>query len=116
MINYTTTLVYTNQFANADEENLLAGNVIEIKSDPVLQKISSEKNLYIHLDEIQQKQDVGNLHDQTWLHLVWCNASFCCLCMQIRTYSSGTTEDFVLYIEVIGSGLAKPLPSSQAIL
>lgn len=59
-------LVHTKQLASTDEEKILAGNLNDVKSVPVLQKISSEKNLDNRLDsdafmecfKIQEKQDV----------------------------------------------------------
>ncbi len=43
-------LVHTKQLASADEEKILAGNLNDVKSVLVLQKISSEKNLANRLD------------------------------------------------------------------
>ncbi|XP_078250374.1 uncharacterized protein LOC144589491 isoform X3 [Pogona vitticeps] len=63
-------LLHTKKMANADTEQLIAGNMDEIKSIDVLQKISSENNLQNRLDTneylncllVQKKMDEKELN------------------------------------------------------
>ncbi|XP_042262373.1 uncharacterized protein LOC121894086 isoform X2 [Thunnus maccoyii] len=127
---FTPMLVHTKQLANADEDKLLAGNVQDVKSVTVLQKISSEKNLRNRLDrdvfmecfELQQKQDVEKPSSKIK------HSSIQYIVMSpfvVHSYSESQlhvlqdlqkNKSCLLYLDATGSVVARPHPSSPPTL
>ncbi len=123
-------LVHTKQLASADEEKILAGNLNDVKSVLVLQKISSEKNLANRLDidafmecsKTQEKQDVEKPSSKlkhSAIHYIAMSP------FVVHSYSESQLHilheqqkknDCLLYMDATGSVVAKPHPSSQSVL
>ena len=123
-------LVHTKQLASMDEEKILAGNLNDVKSVPVLQKISSEKNLDNRLDsdafmecfKIQQKQDVDKPSSQLKHSVIQYVAMSPFV---VHSYSESQLHilheqqrknDCLLYMDATGSVVAKPHPCSKSVL
>ena len=123
-------LVHTKQLATADDDKLLSGNLNDVKSVKVLQKISSEKNLDNRLDrdvfmecfEFQQKLDAEKPSSKLK------HSSIQYIAMSpfiVHSYSESQLEvihnlqksnSCLLYLDATGSVVAKPHPNHQSVL
>lgn len=127
---FTPMLVHTKHLASADEDTLTAGNLNDVKSLRVLQKISSEKNLdnrsdrdvFMECFEVQQKQDVESPSSKIR------HSSIQYIAISpfvVQSYSESQlhilqdlqkNKSCLLYLDATGSVVAKPHPSSQSVL